>query len=342
MRLALVFVLGVAILAIIYQQVEVTALLDALGGTRLGWLAVSIAMLAPIVLMSAWRLTMLVPAAGGLAFAEANKLVLASVTLNLVLPSHTGDLVKAYFLIDRGRISGSLALSLVVFERLCDLFGLFLWCLVGLALALSLVVFERLCDLFGLFLWCLVGLALHGLPESLSGLLAVAAGVGLALSLTLILWPASARPIFATLALAAPARLAPRIANLEASWRELTAYVLGNRRAIGAVAAVSVLLWLLHGAQIWLLILALGAWTPFGANMVLAPLALLIGMLPITLAGIGTRDAAFIFLYAPYLAPATGAALGLLSLLRYLLPGFAGLPFLARYMAAVRARPALR
>lgn len=316
MRLALAFVLGVAILAIIYQQVEVTALLDVLGGTHLGWLAVSIVMLAPIILMSAWRLTMLVPAAGGLAFAEANKLVLASVTLNTVLPSHTGDLVKAYFLIDRGRISGTLALSLVVFERLCDLFGL--------------------------FLWCLVGLALHDLPGSFSGLLAAAAGLGLALTLALIGWPASARPIFAILARAAPARFAPRVAELEASWGELTAYVLGNRRAIGAVAGVSVLLWFLHGVQIWFLILALGAWAPFGANMVLAPLALLIGMLPITMAGIGTRDAAFIFLYAPYFAPATGAALGLLSLLRYLLPGFAGLPFLARYMAAVRARPAPR
>lgn len=320
MRLALAFVLGVAILAIIYQQVEVTALLDALGGTRPGWLAVSTVMLVPIFLMSAWRLTMLVPAGGGLAYAEANKLVLVTATLNLVLPSHTGDLVKAYFLIDRGHISGSLALSLVVFERLCDLFGLFLWCLVGLALH----------SLSG------------GLPGPLSGLFAVAAGVGLALSLTLILWPASARPIFAILTLAAPARLAPRIAEFEAAWRELTAYVLGNRRAIGAVAAVSVLLWFLHGAQIWLLILALGAWTPFGANMVLAPLALLAGMLPITLAGIGTRDAAIIFLYAPFLAPATAAALGLLTLIRYLVPGLAGLPFLAGYMAAVRARSAPR
>jgi uncharacterized protein (TIRG00374 family) len=312
MRLVLVLAVGLAVLGLIYYQIDVAALLAILGQTRPGWLVSAVFLLAPIVLLSAWRLRLLVPSAEGLAFIEANKLVLASVTLNLVLPSRMGDLAKAYFLIDRGRISGSLALSLVVFERLCDLLGL--------------------------FLWCLVGLAFYSVPDWLTWPLGALVGVGLVVALLLVIAPLSALPVFAAMKLAAPARLVPRITALEVSWRELTAYFQGNRPALAAVVSMSVAVWFLHGAQIWFLILAVGAWAPFTANMVLAPLALLIGMVPITFAGIGTRDAAIILLYAPFFAPVTGAAVGLLCLLRYLLPGLAGLPFLAGYLAMVRSR----
>ena len=75
-------------------------------------------------------------------------------------------------------------------------------------------------------------------------------------------------------------------------------------------------------------------------TLVLAPLALLVGMLPLTFAGIGTRDAALIYFYAPFFPAVIGAALGLLCTLRTLVPALAGLPFLSRYLAALRARQA--
>jgi uncharacterized membrane protein YbhN (UPF0104 family) len=46
-----------------------------------------------------------------------------------------------------------------------------------------------------------------------------------------------------------------------------------------------------------------------------------------TLAGIGTRDAALIYFYLPYFSPASAAALGLYCTLRYVLPALFGLPF---------------
>ncbi|MEE9195587.1 MAG: UPF0104 family protein, partial [Alphaproteobacteria bacterium] len=100
--------------------------------------------------------------------------------------------------------------------------------------------------------------------------------------------------------------------------------------------AGSVVIWFLHLLQIWIFILALGAWTPFLANLALAPLAILAGLLPLTLAGIGTRDAMLILFYAPYMAAPSGAALGILCTLRYVLPALAGLPFLGQYLGAVR------
>lgn len=49
--------------------------------------------------------------------------------------------------------------------------------------------------------------------------------------------------------------------------------------------------------------------------------------IPLTFAGVDTRDAALILFYQPYFDEATGAALGLLCKLRYFLPAIIGLPF---------------
>ena len=54
--------------------------------------------------------------------------------------------------------------------------------------------------------------------------------------------------------------------------------------------------------------------------------------MPFTFAGIGTRDAAFVFIYSSYFTAATGAALGVLATMRYVIPAFFGIPFLYRYV----------
>ena len=61
------------------------------------------------------------------------------------------------------------------------------------------------------------------------------------------------------------------------------------------------------------------------------------GLLPLTFAGVGTRDAALVVFYAPYFDAPTAAALGLLCTARYLLPAMGGLPFAGRYLSRVRA-----
>ncbi len=314
MRRLLAIVAGVTILALIYWRIEVDQLVAVLVRTSLAWLGLGFILFVPIMAITAWRLHSLVPVGGRLRFAEANRLVLAAGALNMALPSRMGDLAKAYFLAERGGITGSLALSLTVFERLCDLLAL--------------------------FAWCLLGLALHPLGGGAFWPLTAAVAIALAGTLALVLTARVARPFFAAAGWLAPARLAPKVAALEEAWRELIAYLRGNRRVLVKVMALSLLNWFLHTLQIWLFILALGAWAPFGASLALTPLALLVGMVPVTFAGIGTRDAALIAFYSPFFAPAIGAALGILCTLRYVVPGIAGLPFLSRYLAAVRARQA--
>jgi hypothetical protein len=55
-----------------------------------------------------------------------------------------------------------------------------------------------------------------------------------------------------------------------------------------------------------------------------------------TFAGIGTRDAALIFFYQPWVSAAVGAGVGVLCTLRYVIPALLGLPFFGRYVALLR------
>ena len=98
------------------------------------WMVSSLAMVVPLTLLTSWRLQQLTPRSARLSFAEANRLTLAASTLNLILPSKMGDMVKAWFMKKRGHLEGSLALSLVVFEKTCDMLSLLLWCVLGLLL----------------------------------------------------------------------------------------------------------------------------------------------------------------------------------------------------------------
>lgn len=115
------------------------------------------------------------------------------------------------------------------------------------------------------------------------------------------------------------------------------AYFWESKARLAKVTLTSIFIWFLHLLQIWMFILALRAWCPFVANLALSPLAILAGLLPLTFAGVGTRDAALVVFYAPYFGAPTGAALGLLCTARYVLPALGGMPFASRYLTAVRS-----
>lgn len=83
-------------------------------------------------------------------------------------------------------------------------------------------------------------------------------------------------------------------------------------------------LWTLHLLQIHAFLLAAGVDTPLTTTLLRAPLALFAGLVPGTFCGIGTRDSALVYLYADTAPAATMAVVGLLTSLRYLIPGAAG------------------
>jgi glycosyltransferase 2 family protein len=313
MKRLLSILVSALILAVIYWKIDFAGLVQVFRNCDRLWMMISLGMVVPITVITAWRLQQLMPSGSEqqLSLGEANQLILAASVLNMVLPSKMGDLAKAYFMRDRGHLSGTLALSLVVFEKACDMLSLLLWCVFGLLL------YPEKAGLF----WLMTAIVT----------------TGLILGILLLSSPQIAQTFFRLTQSIAPKKLRAKLGKLSYSWQEMHDYFWRDRGHLLKITATSICLWFLHLLQIWFFILALNAWTPFLTSLALSPLAILAGLMPLTFAGVGTRDAALIAFYSPYFNAATGAALGLLCTSRYLLPAIGGLPFLNRYLTQLSA-----
>lgn len=310
MKRAISIFISLLLLAIIYAKIDVSRIWPVLRNCRLDWLAWSCALFVPVTLLMAWRLDRLVPGRQKLGLAEASRLVLVAGVLNLFLPSRLGELSKAWFLKERGHLKGSLAFALVLFEKICDLLAIFFWC--GL------------------------GLCFHPPGDRLSWVLAAVAGAGFLTGVAFLRSARLAEIIFAIMHRLAPQRLQPRLERLRLGWKEMQTFLWQDRVRMAGIAAASALITLLNLVQIWMLILALNARVPLLASIGLSPLAVLAGLLPLTFAGVGTRDAALIFFYRAYLDAPTAGALGLLCTFRYFVLALGGLPFVGNFLTRYR------
>lgn len=309
MRKLVALGVSLAILCVIYWQVDPAAILAALAAADGPLLVLGLAMVIPITAATAWRLTVLAPG-GAIGFWRALRLTLMASVLNLVLPSKMGDISKAYAIAERGHMSGPGALALVVFEK-----G---W------------------DMLALLVWCLFGLVFLGAEQAIFLVLAAAVALALLAGIALTVSPRAAGQLLRIGGRFAPAKLGRWLGAFADSWGEVLTHVWARPGRGATVVLGSVALWFLHLFQIWLFALALAATIPLIENLARAALSILVGLLPFTLAGIGTRDAALIFFYQPHMTVQAAAALGLLCTLRYLLPALAGLPLLGLYVNEIR------
>lgn len=309
-------VVSLGILAVLYWKIGFSKVVPVFADCSMPWLLASLAMVIPLTLLTAFRLCQLMPKAHPLGFLESNRLILLASVLNLVLPSKMGDMAKSVFMADRGHLRGSLALALVVFEKACDMLSLLVWCVIGLAL------YPKTDALF----WAMT--------------LAVVAGfLGLALLLGSTHF---AKFCFGLGEKFAPGKMKSKIATLHASWVEMHGYFWQDKSQLARIAANSLFIWFLHLVQIWMFTVAIRTDVPFLSNLALSPLAILAGLLPLTFAGVGTRDAALVFFYQPYMAEPSAAALGVLCTLRYVLPAILGLPFLGPAISQLGGMDRLR
>ncbi len=90
------------------------------------------------------------------------------------------------------------------------------------------------------------------------------------------------------------------------------------------LAGYSLLLWGLHLVQIDFFLKAAGVFV--SPHMVLSriPLAIFAGLLPLSFCGIGTRDTALVWLFADAAPASVMAVVGMLTALRYIIPGLVG------------------
>jgi uncharacterized protein (TIRG00374 family) len=99
----------------------------------------------------------------------------------------------------------------------------------------------------------------------------------------------------------------PRVHRIGAAVLEAVQRYAAHHRILAAVTAASVGVQLLRVLQAWCLGLGLGLTAPFSAYFAFVPLILLVMLLPITVNGLGTSQAAFVLFFATADVAAPGA-----------------------------------
>lgn len=309
MRRFLAFVVSAAILAAVYLQIDVANLVETLAGTDRLRLAASLLLLVALVLGSAGRLVLLAHAADLQVGARlAIKATFAANALNLILPGKLGDLAKASLM--RDSETGSVLPGL----RVC--------------------IYEKLSDLLAIIVCGVIALAVYPGGDWVLLLVLTAAAIGLLMSMTLKQVPQA----FLRIVRLAPPGLQRLVAPILRSWIDLIARLVHRPRQLAAALMLTLVIWAGHFLQIAMMAWALGVTGPWLELVSLFPIIILAGLLPVTVAGIGPRDAAIVVLAGPLIGYPVAAALGVLFWLRYLVPGSIGLIFLSEFMKSLKPR----
>lgn len=260
----------------------------------------SLLLLPPFLVIKAWRWQYLLRALGlDLPLPTAMGLYIVGIFLGTTTPGQAGDFVKAWYLRERGQ---------------------------PLAPALLSVMVDRLCDLLVMAALATLGIFALGqlLPSrSLQTLLVIGMGAALVV-LTIFLVGRGPRAWLLTEGL--PTVLPERLRASLARWNHQLSALTMHPRLIVALSVSSLLSALFTFYRLWLLFIALDVFVPLYLVVGVSALIAVLQVLPISIAGVGVRDAVLIAVLAPWGYSAEQAlsvsALFLLISLEHILVGF--------------------
>lgn len=341
---------ALVLLAALYRAADWRAVGHVLTTLDRRYLLAALALFLPQTFVSAWRWRMLVARLRGISCLESLRQTAIASAWNLIVPSKLGDLSKAALIPELNAAQRTAASGLVLLEKLTDVAALGTLILLGASA-------ERMWGPIA------VTIFVSGFALFLARLIQHEGAWG---------WGAFRRPLTPEILghrdglhdrLTKPQRPEP-VASVSSRpcprhpllrfMRKPSSDALGGgatRRSLAArirvlpvaprqlalLAASTFALWCLHLWQIELFMRAAGVFVPWDLAAARLPVAIFAGLAPVSFCGVGTRDAALVWLFADVAPPSAMAAVGLLTALRYLVPGTAGIAVLAADRAAVGA-----
>jgi glycosyltransferase 2 family protein len=305
--LPVVGITAVVMIVLVRKLAGTEAFFDALATARWGLLAVALALLGAGLLLAALRWMFVVGAMGyRLPLFRALDAMLATWPFALLTPARASDVLRAVAIAD----------LVPPFEG------------AGSVLA------EKAIDLQSLCLLTIVGSLLTGqdLVAAIAAMVVVALWIGV---ITLV----RRRDLVVRLPLLR--RKPEKVEQLLTAFRALMHHPV----RLALVGATSLASWVMAMTMMYTLLVMMGAGVALGQTLTLFPAAILTGMVPLTLAGMGTRDAAFAYLLrATGWTPVREGAL-LAATFGYALVGtwvlaIVGIPFAIRFVLRLgRTRP---
>ncbi|MFN0058513.1 MAG: lysylphosphatidylglycerol synthase transmembrane domain-containing protein [Planctomycetota bacterium] len=197
----------------------------------------------------------------------------------------------------------------------------------GFAAGAGTVLVERAVDLFVLGVMATIGGVLSELAWGVAG------GIGLAGAMLGLL---SASYWVPFQRLGAPTRIADALMDIQTVTRQWAR----QPRAMLQTVLGSIGTWGLGAATLAALCLAFGQAVPVAVVLATFPLAVLAGLVPLTISGVGTRDAAFVLLLSAHVPVEEATLIGFgYTVFAYWFLTLIGLPAALRALSALAARP---
>jgi uncharacterized protein (TIRG00374 family) len=302
----------IVILGAIYYNIDLQQLAACFLHLHVGYFALALFLFVPQILSSSLRWYFMVRSIRPISFMESTRLVMGSKALNALVPSKLGEMSKGYFLKKNSPVE--------VDTNQC----------------ISAVILEKIFDLSGLYAILLIGVCVIPEKDEIVWLGAAIAAGGLVIIATLLHLPLGRLGEWL-------GRLHRRLAKVEqlfAGWEATLAGWREKRGRLAVIFLLSLMIWGLHFAQMYLFFPSLRQWVPLSVALALLPLAILVGLLPFTIGGMGTRDTALILLFSSYADPAIMAGIGLLCSMRYWVDTLLGVPFFHDYISRMDRDPA--
>jgi len=261
-------IIGIAIFAYLLLNINLQYLASQFKNINLPLFFISLILAIPCILVKALKWLLLVEAKDRISVQKAMLAWVVGFGYGLITPARLGDFLRAKFL----KIKLSKSLPTVLVDRLNDVLALFIFGILCVFVVLSKEIY--LSNLAYLFVFFFI-LFLIGIFILRNRNFVVQIG----------------RPFYKFFV---PKKFKKFVGkNFDEFYGVLEKM---NRKAIILNFIFTVLAWLISFAQYWLLALALGLDLNYLAICLVSPILLLVQLIPISISGIGTREAASVLL----------------------------------------------
>lgn len=296
-RTVLVLSITIAIFYLIFTKIDFYSVVDVLSHASVFYLLIALLLLAIGVLIITKRWQTILETMGyNFQYKECFNLIMAAFPLTSITPSKSGDVIKAYYLKDK--IPASKTVGSIITERMFDVLTLVLFSLIGMTFCKK----YELAFIALIILICIIAI-----------FLLMRAGFNFRL------------PIKSS--------WNEKIQNMILSTKLLTK---DNKKAFFFILSYSILIWFISIVQTIMFFYALGINVPLLFTIANIPIAIFIGLAPVTLGGMGTRDVAIISLFSEYATSSELLGVGILfSVFRYWLISLIGIPFMRKMMKQI-------
>jgi len=288
---------AVLIALIFYYLVDSRQFVQLLAAAKLSFLLLCIALIAADRFVMAWKWMILLRAQGsGVSFRDITELTFVSTFFGLFLPSILGgDVVRAYSL-TKNISDANLSISSVLLDRTIGISSM-----MAVSLVSALVSYRYIAD-----------------PRILMVVFLFAVVFGI--FVLLVFSSSGPKLLEMILPLKGLGTLREKLKGIYDSFLQFKAY----KKVLFYAAVLSVTVQIMRIVGVYISSLALNLSTSFVYFLIFIPLTIILSLLPVSIAGIGIREGAYIYFFTRVGMTSSGAFT--LALLIYFLTIIATLP----------------